>query len=184
MKTHLPVSEAEDTAAILCVEPLAFSFSATRLLLLLASTVNTSLRFFRKQWNSRGLQNPGSNASLQPTFYCRATLYRWLPQPPFLSSYLPSHSTSPHLFYNLTHTPSLLITVFSPCLSPCSALPIPFVLICQLTQRRGLLALLQPLQKDGSSFFESEAGPPTCSFQTAAAAAAALCADCSQRTDI
>lgn len=114
MKTHLPVSEAEDTAAILCVEPLAFSFSATRLLLLLASTVNTSPRFFRKQWNSRGLQKPGSNASLQPTFYCRATLYRWLPQPPLLSSYLPSHSTSPHLFYNLTHTPSLLITVPPP----------------------------------------------------------------------
>lgn len=119
-------------------------------------------------------------------------LYRWLPQPPFASSYLPCHSTSPHLFYNLPHAPSSLITVLVPCRFHCSPLPLPsFVLIFQLKQSRGIVqqrkpnpALLQQFQKDVSSFFEAEAGPPTYSFQTAAAAAAALYADCSQRTDI
>lgn len=40
-KKHLPVSEAEDTAAILSVEPLASSSSGPLLRLLLASTVDS-----------------------------------------------------------------------------------------------------------------------------------------------
>lgn len=55
-------------------------------------------------------------------------LYRWLPQPPFASSYLPCHSTSPHLFYNLPHAPSSLITVLVPCRFHCR--PLPLLLLC------------------------------------------------------
>lgn len=50
-RTDLPVSEAEDTAAILCVEPLASSSSPPLLLLLLGSTVDS---FFSLRSESGG----------------------------------------------------------------------------------------------------------------------------------
>lgn len=53
MKTHLPESEAEDTAAILCVEPLASSSSTPLLLLLLVSTVDYSSCPFLQRNRSR-----------------------------------------------------------------------------------------------------------------------------------
>lgn len=134
MRTHSPVSEAEDTAAILCVEPLASSSSAPRLLLLLASTVNLSPWIFRKWWSPSGVQNPGLNVSLQASLYCRATLYLWLPPTPFPSSYC--HSTSLHLFYNqLSSTRPLLAdnAVFLSCLFHCIASPL---LLCLFTSSR------------------------------------------------
>ena len=76
MKAHLPVSEAEDTAAILCVEPLASSSSAPLLLLLLASTVDSSCCLFRKRRDLSGVRKAGSSnaswlsLSLSPSFYC------------------------------------------------------------------------------------------------------------------
>lgn len=127
MRTHSPVSEAEDTAAILCVEPLASSSSAPRLLLLLASTVNLSPWIFRKRWSPSGMQNPGLNAALQASLYCRATLYLWLPPTPFPSSYC--HSTSPHLFYNQLSSTHPLLTdnsLFSPVFSTGA----PYLVFC------------------------------------------------------
>lgn len=110
MKTHLPVSEAEDTAAILCVEPLASSSSAPLLLLLLDSTVATSSRLFRERWIRRVERRAGcSNASWlsrspYPSFYCRVTqsvsCLLCPPLPPILSSHILCHSTSRDLFTN------------------------------------------------------------------------------------
>lgn len=61
IKTDLPVSEAEDTAAILCVEPLASSSSsAPLLLLLLASTADSSSSLAQKatgpEWRAKSWQ--------------------------------------------------------------------------------------------------------------------------------
>lgn len=92
-----------------------------------------SPRIFRKRWSPRGVQNPGLNASLQASLYCRATLCLWLPPTPFPTSYC--HSTSPHLLYNqLSSTRPLLAdnAVFLSCLFHCSALPL---LLCLSSSR-------------------------------------------------
>lgn len=120
MKAHLPVSEAEDTAAILCVEPLASSSSAPLLLLLLASTVDSSCCLFRKRRDLSGVRNAGSSnaswlsLSLSPSFYCSATrcIFCFLCLPPASPSLLIPplpFNFSPSFFflffkiYNLPH---------------------------------------------------------------------------------
>lgn len=129
MKTPLPVSEAEDTAAILRVEPLASSSSAPCLLLLLVSTVAC---FFRKRWNLSSVQKPGSStASLQPSFYCRAThsvsVYDNLPiisHTPFARQLLPICFITNYL----SHTPSSILHCGF--YRPSSVVSSPFSLFC------------------------------------------------------
>lgn len=95
MKAHSPVSETEDTAAILCVEPLASSSSAPLLLLLRASTVDSSSCLFRERWLLSGMQKAdNSNASalpLRPSSHLALCLLLAVSTP---------RLTSPHLIFN------------------------------------------------------------------------------------
>lgn len=117
MKTDLPVSEAEDTAAILCVEPLASSSSsAPLLLLLLASTADSSSSFAQKamdpEWRAESWQLKCFLAlSFTPTLIllqCNS-LYLLFPvcttSVPFLIPPFLCHSTSPLLSCIIFHTP-------------------------------------------------------------------------------
>lgn len=120
--------------------------------------------------------NPHSTAVPLTLIFCSLCL----PLPPFLSSYLLCHSTSPHLFFNqLSSTPppphpysTMAFSVLPLQLSPFSFFQHSFFCLTYLSKQRGKIVqcrkpnppLLQQLQKDVSSFFlgrTGEAVPPT-----------------------
>ena len=148
-KTHLPVSEAEDTAAILCVEPLASSSSAPLLRLLLASTVDSSSCLFRKRRILGGVRKGGSSnaprlsPSLLPSFYCGVTHYlSYVPLPPFLSSHPLCHSTSSSV---LSYTPPQTTMALFPTLLSSSVLVFQrsFLLSCLSVRTDGIDCAMQ-----------------------------------------
>lgn len=143
MKTDLPVSEAEDTAAILCVEPLASSSSsAPLLLLLLASTVDSSPSLAQKaaypEWRAKSWQLECFLAlfsSLTLILLQCNSLYVLFPvcittSVPFLMLPFLCHSTSPPRTCTRFRP---LLSIFLP--SPC----VPVLLLCliYLSERRG-----------------------------------------------
>lgn len=89
LKSHLPVSEAEDTAAILCVEPLASSSSAPLLRLRLTSTVPSFFVPLQKATNAELKCFPALAFTLTLILLqCSHSIFSFLPLPLFISSYL------------------------------------------------------------------------------------------------
>lgn len=153
MKAHLPVSEAEDTAAILCVEPLASSSSAPLLLLLLASTVDSSCCLFRKRRDLSGVRKAGSSnaswlsLSLSPSFYCSVTssIFCFLCLPPASPSLL-----IPPLPFNFS--PSFFLCVFKSIIFHTPFTPVWLFRVLSSVKRPSLL-FSSSARLPASSFF-------------------------------
>lgn len=169
MKTDLPVSEAEDTAAILCVEPLASSSSsAPLLLLLLASTVDSSPSLAQKaaypEWRAKSWQLECFLAlfsSLTLILLQCNSLYVLFPvcittSVPFLMLPFLCHSTSPPALVPasvLCSLSSCLLLVFQCFFFVLSICPSGGERPCKARDGKSNPPLLQQFQEDVLTFF-------------------------------